>query len=151
MRILVVIVLLTSSFLKAQEDKAVLIPIHLLFNGMENADTSMINRAFTKDAKMLTGFVDKSGAEVIKEGSLTEFLATIANKPKDGPKWKEKIYNTKVRLDGNIAQVWTDYSFFVGEKLIHCGVDAFQLIKVDGEWRIIHIMDTRRKERCKED
>lgn len=134
-----------------QTDEEVLKPIHLLFDGMEKADTSLINQAFDKDAKMFTGYTNKKGEEVIEEGSLVEFVATIANKVKDGPEWIEKLYNTEVKIDGNIAQVWTEYSFYVGEQFIHCGVDAFQLVKTNGIWKIIHIMDTRRKEGCKED
>ena len=32
-----------------------------------------------------------------------------------------------VRVDGHLASVWTEYSFFVGGKLSHCGVDALQI------------------------
>ncbi|MCB0380787.1 MAG: nuclear transport factor 2 family protein [Flavobacteriales bacterium] len=134
-----------------QKNEEVMRPIRLLFDGMEKADTSLINLAFDKDAKMFTGYTNKKGEEVVHEGSLMEFITTIANKSKDTPKWVEKIYNTEVKVDGNIAQVWTEYSFYVGQQFIHCGVDAFQLINKAGEWKILHIMDTRRKERCKED
>lgn len=153
MRILVAVLILIGGNLNmnAQENNDVLKPIYMLFEGMEKADTSLINNAFTKDAKMFTGYVNKNGEEVIKEGSLTEFITAIANKPKDDPKWIEKLYNTEFKVDGNIAQVWTEYSFFVGDEFLHCGVDAFQLIKIDGEWKIIHLMDTRRKKGCKED
>lgn len=151
MRILVTVIILIGGNLlvNAQENNEVLKPIHMLFEGMEKADTSLINNAFNKDAKMFTGYVNNNGKEVIKEGSLVEFVSTIANKPKDDSKWIEKLYNTEIKVDGNIAQVWTEYTFFVGEKFLHCGVDAFQLIKIDGEWKIIHIMDTRRKSGCK--
>ena len=150
MKLLIVIALLSVNFLKAQENKEVLTPINLLFEGMEKADTALINNAFDKNAKMFTGFVDKNGNDVVKEGSLIEFVTTIANKPKESPKWIEKLHNTSVKVDGNIAQVWTEYTFFVGDKFIHCGVDAFQLVKTNGKWKIIHLMDTRRKTGCED-
>ncbi len=35
------------------------------------------------------------------------------------------------------------------EKLVsHCGVDAFQIAKSGGAWRIIGLTDTRRSEGC---
>lgn len=133
----------------AQEE--VMKPIKLLFEGMEKADTSIISKAFDPNVKMFTGYADKTGKEIIHEGSYIEFLSTIANKKKDSPNWIEKLYNTEVKIDGNIAQVWTEYSFYVGEQFVHCGVDAFQLVKRGDEWKIIHLMDTRRKEGCKQD
>ena len=52
-------------------------------------------------------------------------------------------------VDGGIAQVWTDYAFYVGAEFSHCGVDAFHLAKdAFGSWKIMHLMDTRRKEGC---
>ena len=53
------------------------------------------------------------------------------------------------RIDDDLAQVWTDYAFYAGEKFSHCGIDAFQLIRgSDGRWRIINLIDTRRQEPC---
>ena len=144
--------LLCSGFVSfAQMEKDVLKPIHLLFEGMEKADTALISKAFDPAVKMITGYTNKDGEEVIHEGSYEKFLATIANKKKDSPNWIEKLYNTEVKIDGNIAQVWTEYSFYVGDQFVHCGVDAFQLVKRGDEWKIIHLMDTRRKEGCKQD
>jgi hypothetical protein len=33
-------------------------------------------------------------------------------------------------LDGPLASVWAEYSFYAGEKFSHCGIDAFQLAQV---------------------
>jgi hypothetical protein len=43
-----------------------------------------------------------------------------------------------------------EYAFYVGERLSHCGVDAFQLFKGPDGWRIFEIADTRRSEGCEE-
>jgi hypothetical protein len=53
-----------------------------------------------------------------------------------------------VLIDGNLASVWTDYKFYIGEKFSHCGVNSFQLFKGDDGWKIIYIIDTRRKDNC---
>lgn len=143
------LLLCSGIFSYAQMEEDVLKPIHLLFEGMEKADTALISKAFDPAVKMITGYTNKDGEDVIHEGSYKEFLTTIANKKKDEPKWIEKLYNTEVRVDGNIAQVWTEYLFYVGEQFVHCGIDAFQLIKKEGQWKIIHLMDTRRKKGCK--
>ncbi|HOD10564.1 MAG TPA: nuclear transport factor 2 family protein, partial [Flavobacterium sp.] len=41
--------------------------------------------------------------------------------------------------------VWTPYEFYVNEKLSHSGVNAFTLFKENEKWKIIHLIDTRRK------
>ena len=43
---------------------------------------------------------------------------------------------------------WTPYSFFLNDTFSHCGVNNFQLLKKEGEWKIIYLIDTRRKEGC---
>ena len=59
------------------------------------------------------------------------------------------IWDTKIQIDGNMAQAWAPYAFYVGKKFSHCGVDAFQLFKsTDGVWRIFHLADTRQKDGC---
>jgi hypothetical protein len=62
--------------------------------------------------------------------------------------WDERIRKTRVELDGPLASVWAEYSFYAGEKFSHCGIDAFQLAR-DGEaWRIVALTDTRRRDGC---
>ena len=53
-----------------------------------------------------------------------------------------------VHIDGPLATVWVDYWFFAGPRFSHCGVDAFQLVKGAGRWRIFSIVDTRRTAGC---
>ena len=127
----------------AQTENEVMKPINLLFEGMRNTDTTMIKQAFSKNVIMKV--VSSKG---VKEEKLAHFIQQIGNKKSDTPDWIEKLYNTQIRIDGNLAHVWTDYSFYVGEEFSHCGVDSFALIKISGEWKIVYLMDTRRRENC---
>lgn len=127
----------------SKEQQEIMKPINFLFEGMEKADTTIIKKAFAKNVIMKV--VSEKGA---KKESLDNFLKQIANKKPGTPKWLEKLFNTEIRMDGHLAHVWTEYSFYVGDKFSHCGVDSFALIKLDGEWRIVYIMDTRRRDNC---
>jgi len=53
-----------------------------------------------------------------------------------------------VLIRGPIAVVWGEYEFTIDGKLSHCGVDAIDLVKLDGEWKIANIMWTAEKENC---
>lgn len=49
---------------------------------------------------------------------------------------KEVMYAPKVEVDGDWAMVWGRYVFFVGEKISHCGINQFNLVRTDAGWKI---------------
>lgn len=130
-----------------KDKESVLLLIHKLFDGMRAGDSAKVATVFHPDVTMYTSYTNKEGREKINIGELNRFLDAIGT-PHDEV-WDEKIMNTEILIDGGIAQVWTDYSFYIGEKFSHCGVDAFNLIydPIKG-WLIVSLMDTRRKKGC---
>ncbi len=131
------------------DTKAVEQVITDLFDGMREGDSTKVGALFGKEVQMYTSFTNKEGELILKKGELAPFLKAIGS-PHDKI-WDEKIWNTKVNVDKGIAQVWTDYAFYVGTDFSHCGVDAFHLGKdASGNWKIMHLMDTRRKDACDE-
>lgn len=58
------------------------------------------------------------------------------------------LYLPNILIDGNLASVWTDYKFYIDDQFSHCGVNSFQLFKGKDGWKVIYIIDTRRKENC---
>ncbi len=132
----------------AAEKEQVMKPIRVLFDGMKKGDSAMVHSAFAKEITMATVFTDKTGSPAIThESSLDGFLKQIGTPHAET--YNEMIWAEKISIDGNFAQVWTDYAFYLGKKFSHCGVDAFHLMKEkDGKWKIFHLADTRRKEGC---
>jgi hypothetical protein len=63
-----------------------------------------------------------------------------------GDAYDERIFDPEVRVDDNIATVWTYYEFWLGPKLSHCGIDAFFLAKTSAGWKVNQVADTRRKD-----
>jgi hypothetical protein len=62
--------------------------------------------------------------------------------------WDERLGATTVHVDGPLAVVWAEYSFYAGTKFSHCGVNAFQLVKTADGWRILALTDTRQRTGC---
>lgn len=60
-------------------------------------------------------------------------------------KFEEKILSYNIQIDGAMAHVWTPYEFYVNDKLSHSGVNSFQLFQENGVWKVVYILDTRRK------
>ena len=148
--LLLTCLLFSVSLLAAQstetEEIAVIKTIQQLFDGMRAGDSSTVKNVFIEDAVMATVLYDKDGQSQRRTGSLQQFVEAVGT-PHDEV-WDEKIWSYRVEIDANLASVWTDYTFYAGDKLSHCGVNAFHLFKsVDG-WKITNITDTRRRENC---
>lgn len=130
-----------------KEEQAIMEPVNQVFKGIEKGDSTMVRNAFTKEVTMASVFRDKNGNPMLRrETSLASFLKAVGT-PHDVT-WYEEVWNLKIQQDGDFAQVWCDYAFYVGKNLSHCGVDAFQLHKTTAGWKIFHLADTRRKEGC---
>lgn len=142
------LICLTLSGLYAQPDqqKEITKPIYRLFEGMEKSDSSMVRKVLTDDISFFTFGQNESGENVLKSGDVQQFLNTIGS-PKDVV-FREVISNVKVHSDGDFASVWCDYSFYLGEKFHHCGIDQFLLVNTKSGWKIRQIVDTRRTEGC---
>jgi hypothetical protein len=64
------------------------------------------------------------------------------------PGLRERYWDPTVLMRGSIAVVWTPYEFWRDGKTTHCGIDVFDLVKQEGEWRIAHVMYTVEPEAC---
>lgn len=117
-----------------------------MFDGMRAGDSTMVHKVFYNEVNLFTVFTNQSGDPVLHKGSLQKFLDAVGT-PHDA-KWDEPIWNTEIKIDGELAQVWTDYAFYYGGKFTHCGVDAFQLFKSTEGWKVFHLTDTRKTNNC---
>ena len=129
----------------APDRPAILAVITRLFDGMRRGDSAMVRSAFHPRASLTTAVV-RQGKATVTFDDVETFLRAVGT-PHDSV-WDERITNEVVHQDGTLAVVWTDYRFYVGDRFSHCGVDAFQLAKEDGEWKITALADTRRKQGC---
>jgi len=145
MKILSVLFVLLSSFAFPQtsEEQLIKASVNSLFDGMKTSDSSKINNAFSKNAVLQT--ITTNGD--VKSESISDFALNIS-KAKKGS-LDERITFSNILIDGNLASVWTPYEFYYQGKFLHCGVNSFQLVKVNNEWKIQYIIDTRRKVNCK--
>ena len=138
------ILLVFSSFCFAQQNQDIEKPVRDLFIGMKNADPVLLKSVFTENAIMQT--ITKDG--MVKSDSVQDFISSISKF--SAGDLEEKIIIDALHTDGNLASVFTPYSFYLKGKFSHCGANSFQLVKQNDEWKIQYIIDTRRKENCKE-
>ena len=126
-----------------QQNQEIEKPIRNLFSAMKNADPELLKTTFSDTAILQT--ITKNG---VKNEEIKDFIASISKYSKGD--LDERIVVEAIHTDGNLASVFTPYSFYFKGKFSHCGANSFQLIKQNGEWKIQYLIDTRRKENCKE-
>jgi Putative lumazine-binding len=121
--------------------------VNKLFEGMKKADTALLKDAFTDSAILQTFARNNAGQIIIRDERVDEF-ADVISKLKPGAADERIVFET-IKIDGPLASVWTPYNFYLDNKFSHCGVNSFQLVRLNGIWKIQYLIDTRRKQGCK--
>ena len=136
---LLVLVSLAPQAARAQSDKdAVLSVVKKVFDGMRARDTALM-RAQMDPAARLIGVDPAKGVQAIDPGL---WIGGVGKGTGDGP--DERIFDPEVRIDDEIATVWTYYELWRGPTLSHCGYDAFFLAKTGAGWKVVQVADSRK-------
>lgn len=149
MKKLFILLCFAPVFSFAQNDSAAIRKtIQALFDGMRKGDSAMVHSAFYPNAALQTAVKNKAGEPELLRENLQVFIEAVGTPHSEV--WNEIIWNYEIRIDSIMATVWAPYTFYLDEKLSHCGVNAFTMMKSGQEWKIISILDTRRKNNCRE-
>jgi hypothetical protein len=122
--------------------------VNRLFEGMKNADAKLVTDSFSDSAILQTISRDKEGKTIIKSEQVGNFSEFVSKQKKGAA--DERISFETIKIDGPLAIAWTPYNFYYEGKFSHCGVNSFQLVRVNGQWKIQYLIDTRRRQGCRE-
>lgn len=132
---------------QSPDERDVVAVVERFFQGMQARDAAMMWSTVDSTAR-LVGVGTQNGVSRIRAVPMSQFINNVSNMPADRGAPIEKIFSPEVRIDGNLAQVWTFYTFQVGETFSHCGFDAFQLLRTENGWKIVNVADSRRTQNC---
>ena len=111
---------------------SVLATVNEFFRAMTARDT-----AATRKVELSEGITYalrvRPESTTITRGTNERYLAQLAAM-KDT--YVERIWNPTVLVHGPIAVVWAPYDLHRNKQFVHCGVDAFTLIRTPEGWRI---------------
>lgn len=124
-----------------QTDNAVVAPIYQLFDAMREHDQDKILEQFTEQA--LLQRITHTG-EIINS-DLNKFALSIS---KNTAKLDEHLLAVTFKQQHELASVWTPFAFYVNDKLSHCGSNSFQLVQINGEWKIHYLIDVTHSGDC---
>jgi hypothetical protein len=120
--------------------------VNAMFDAMKTGNEQALKDCFSDSAILQTIANTKTGEKFIRTEQVSEFANSVSKLPKGAA--DERIVFETVRIDGPLAIVWTPYKFYFNGQFSHCGVNSFHLVKLNGNWKIHFLIDTRRKEPC---
>ncbi len=143
--ILFTLLVLTTIIHAQTAEDSVKQTVNKLFAAMKESDRKSLQEAFA-DSAILQTILDKNGKTVVETEAVKDFATSISKISKGDA--DERISFDVVKIDGDLAIVWAPYQFYWKGIFSHCGADSFQLVRINGVWKIQYLIDTRRKEKC---
>lgn len=120
---------------QSAEEQAVLAPIQAMFAGMAQRNAQAILAPTLPGGVMV---LMRNGKPV--QMPFSSFAERVAKPAPDTI--EERIHDPLVRIDHDLAVVWAPFVFLQNGKPNHCGTDLFNLVRVEGQWRIASVADT---------
>ena len=122
--------------------------INAFFKGMIDGNPEPVKAGLSDSAIFQTVVVSKQGETRIVTQPVADFVQFVATL--NAGDADERIEFETIKIDGNLAMVWTPYQFYFKGKFSHCGVNSFHLVRHKGKWVINYLIDTRQKSPCKQ-
>jgi hypothetical protein len=119
-----------------------------MFDAMRNSDSVALREIMWDSARIESVAVNASGETVIRGVSGSEFISRMGKLARGTA--DERVVFENVRTDGPMGFAWTPYRFYYSGAFSHCGVNSFRLARFSGRWKIVSVLDTRRKSPCPE-
>ena len=144
-KILLVVMLFTVlGFSQTDEEYKVKYAIETFFDGFHQSDSIKMKSVMHSNMKLQSIQPNKEGKEAIVNQNISGFLKLVTQYSKVR-NWEEELQSFDFKIDGNLAQVWCPYLFYLNGMLSHSGANSIQLFYENEQWKIVSILDTRRK------
>jgi hypothetical protein len=127
------------------EETAAVAAVQKFFDAMAAHDADAV-RAVTLPGGMYTAIRPAAGGgTTVSRVTVEDFAQHLR------PGFHEAMWSPRVSLRGAmLATVTGPYEFQLDGKTTHCGIDVFDLAKVDGQWRVASVIWTAEPEACPE-
>ena len=145
------LILLTAAIAMAQPSAAaderaeVMAAVKRVFAAINSNDAEALREMAIPEAMNISLRYQPNGSANLRLRSNREDAVVTAGETR---KFTEKYWNPTVLIHNGIAMFWAPYSFDIDGKRSHCGVDQFDFIKVDGQWKLASSMWTVEPDGC---
>jgi hypothetical protein len=132
-------------FGSAEED-AILKTVDTFLLALGNGDRELQKTVEYSDGSIAIARITKADP-----GKVRRIPSAELQKPTpDHDPFIEMYWNPSVLVRGPFAQVWAPYVLRNNGAVVHCGIDAFQLVKDAGAWKIHSSLSSMEPEACAE-
>lgn len=115
----------------AADSVAIVTVTQRLFDAMAAGDSTALRDVLHPAAQLISVGPDGD----VQGGAADGWVRAVG---RSGGVGRERVWAPRVEADGDIATLWARYDFHIGERLSHCGTDAFQFVRDPaGRWRIL--------------
>lgn len=121
--------------------------VETFFEGFHKGDTILMRTVMAEQVMVQSVSSNAEGEHLITKTSMKDLLTAIALRPANQV-WDEQIQSYTIQIDGNLAHVWTPYKFYFNGNFSHCGANAFTFARTNDGWKLIHLIDSRRRSGC---
>ncbi len=143
MRNIFITILFLASFTSNAQKQEIQKVIETFFEAFHARDSVKL-KSICSDKLILQSISESPSGAKLSNEIAAAFYKSIASIPNE-MKFQEKLLSFSIQIDGSMAHALTPYEFYINEKLSHKGINAFTLFKENELWKIIYIIDTRRK------
>lgn len=113
-----------------------------LFAAMKAKSFADIRDVFTPEGQLVAIDKPRDGKGISKTRVFTaESFAKQISEAKSAD-FIEKMPNKEVKIAGDLAMVSGRYTFYVGDKFSHCGLNTFNLVRTEKGWKIANAAST---------
>lgn len=116
-----------------------------------HAQDSVAMKTYMADGVVLqTTGRNQEGKTLFQTSAIERLYQSIVGIP-DSVSFEEKLTSWSIQVDRTMANAWVGYEFWLNGNFSHCGINSFQLVNFDGDWKIIYLIDTRGRTGCLEE
>jgi hypothetical protein len=127
------------------QETAVVAAVQRFFDAMAAHDGAALSQAALPGSVFTAIRPAAAGATKVTRITLEDFTKNLR------PGLSERMWSPRVSLRGAmLATLSAPYEFQLDGKTTHCGIDVFELAKIEGQWKIASISWTAEPDACPE-
>lgn len=131
----------------SSENKDALGAVNSLFDLMAAHKPAEIIAMHTPESQLTALIVGRDGKARIENLTREAFSKFFEKKTAD---LAEKMYEEKIKVDGDLATIDGRYVFTVNGKIQHCGMNSFHLVRTADGWKLGNSISTIEPNGCTE-
>jgi len=148
--------ILLAAFLAAQsseppppavpdERAAVMAAVDRVFAAINSNDAAAFKEMMVPEGTNVSVRYQPDGSAKLRVKTNLQEIAEAATEKR---RFTEKYWDPTLLIHNGVAMFWAPYSFDIDGKRSHCGVDQFDFVKIDGQWKLASSMWTVEPEGC---